>query len=63
MLKLFACRQKGCVIVTDVKQDGRLIPYIKEGLIREKLNWQRVFQAKRIFSADKTVLAKRKKVT
>ena len=60
MLKLFACRQKGCAVVTDVKQDGRLIPQTIEGLIREKLNWQRVFQAKRIFSADKTVLDKQK---
>ena len=48
MLKLFACRQKSCVIVTDVKQDGRLIPQTLEGLIREKSNWQRVFQTKRI---------------
>ena len=55
MLKLFACRQKGCAVVTDVKQDGRLIPQTIEGLIREKLNWQRVTK-----SAEKTVLDKQK---
>ena len=47
MLKLFACRQKGCAVVTDVKQDGRLIPQTIEGLIREKIKLAKGFPSEK----------------